>query len=97
MFERELRKYPLSIAVRHGRCGTCPKTLTRFLSVCENACQRMNTDQARHAQIEVLGIILETICDSMVDKCWRGWCLDNAHRPLRILGFYRIQKKRRRT
>lgn len=83
MLKQKLDKYPLSKAVRNGRCGTCPKTLTRFLSTCEKVCQQMPDDQARQNQVEVLEIILETVCDSLVAKCWRGWCLDNAHRPLR--------------
>lgn len=83
MFKQDLHQYPLSQAVRNGRCGTNPNTLTHFLSACEDACQCMSTAQARQTQVDVLEIILETICDSMVDKCWRGWCLDNAYRPLR--------------
>ncbi len=83
MLQQKLSEYPLSKSVRNGRCGTCPKTLTRFLTACESACQGLPPEQARQMQVEVLEIILETICDCMIAKCWRGWCLDNAHRPLR--------------
>lgn len=83
MLKQQLDQYPLSKAVRNGSCGTCPKILTQLLSTCEKVCGHMPAEQARQNQVEVLEIILETVCDSLVDKCWRGWCLDNAHRPLR--------------
>ena len=83
MLQQALRKYPLSKSVRYGQCGTCPKTLTKFLSACEDACEKLSAQQARQVQIDVFEILLDTICDCMIAKCWRGWCLDNAHRPLR--------------
>ena len=83
MLKQKLSGYPLAKAVRYGRCGTSPKVLTKFLSACEQASSAMPNEQARQTQVEVMQVILETVCDCMIDKCWRGWCLDNAHRPLR--------------
>lgn len=95
MLQQKLSSYPLTQAVRNGRCGTCPKLLTKFLSACEQASQSMPSEHARQTQVEVLEVLLETVCDCMIDKCWRGWCLDNAHRPLRnirLLSASREQK-----
>ena len=83
MLKQKLSGYPLAKAVRYGRCGTCPNVLIKFLCACEQASQAMPNEYARQTQVEVLEVILDTICDCIVDKCWRGWCLDNAHRPLR--------------
>ena len=83
MLKQKLSGYPLAKAVRYGRCGTSPKVLTQFISACEQASSAMPPGDARQTQVEVLEVILETVCDCMIDKCWRGWCLDNAHRPLR--------------
>jgi hypothetical protein len=83
MLQQKLSEYPLGKSVRNGRCDTCPKTLTQFLTTCEGVSQRMPPEQARQVQVDALEILLETICDCMIAKCWRGWCLDNAHRPLR--------------
>lgn len=96
MLKQNLRQYPLSQAVRHGRCGTCPKTLTRFIDTCSQAGAKMPVDQCRQLHIGVLEILLDTVCDSLVDKCWRGWCLDNIYKPLsyvRVLSKSAHQKR----
>jgi hypothetical protein len=30
----------------------------------------------------ILDLLMETVCDDLIAKCWRGWCLDNIYRPL---------------
>jgi len=30
---------------------------------------------------------METVCDDLIAKCWRGWCLDNIYKPLGALRF----------
>ncbi|RBP50653.1 hypothetical protein [Arenicella xantha] len=56
----------------------------------------MPASQQRQLQIDMLRIILDTICDCQIAKCWRGWCLDNVYRPmayLRILSQSDQQKR----
>lgn len=96
MLKQELRQYPLSKAVRNGRCGTCPKTLTQFLDTCGQAGTKMSNEQCRQLHIDVLDILLDTICDTLIAKCWRGWCLDNTYKPLsyvRVLSTSPEQKR----
>lgn len=78
----KISNYYLSKAVRNGRCGTDPKSLTRFLSICNAAADSLPRNRARQLQIEVMNLIMETVCDDLVAKCWRGWCLDNIYIPL---------------
>ncbi|MEM7360858.1 MAG: hypothetical protein AAF431_17340 [Pseudomonadota bacterium] len=82
MLKQPLRMYPYSRAVRNGRCGTCPKTLTSFIDLCHETGLMMPREERRKLHLEVIEIIQETICDPLIAKCWRGWCLDNLDKPL---------------
>ncbi|GAA6138887.1 hypothetical protein NBRC116583_26340 [Arenicella sp. 4NH20-0111] len=82
MLKNALRDYPLSQAVRHGKCGTCPKILTRFIRAANSAAQTLSREQNRRVQIEILEVISDTVCDPLIASCWRGWCLDNCYLPL---------------
>ena len=82
MLKQDLKQYPLSKSIRYGLCGTCPTTLTHFLDTCAQAGTKMTGEQCRQLHIDVLDILLDTICDTLIARCWRGWCLDNTYRPL---------------
>jgi len=75
MLKQDLKHNPLSQAVRNGRCGTNPTTLIQFINACSHAGIKMTSDQCRQLHIDVLDILLETICDTLIARCWRGWCL----------------------
>lgn len=82
-----LRDSPMSVAVRNGQCGTCPKLLTNYLSQCSNAAHQLPRTQKMEFYENVLDVLMETVCDDLIAKCWRGWCLDNVYKPLGALRF----------
>ena len=81
----KLKQTSLSRQVRRGKCGTTPKVLTRYLDVCDERSENLTREQARRIYISAFNVILETICDDLVARCWRNWCLDNITRPLGML------------
>lgn len=82
-----LRDFPMSIAVRNGRCGTCPKLLTTYLSKCSSVAHQLSRIQKLEFYRSVLDVLMETVCDDLIAKCWRGWCLDNIYKPLGALRY----------
>jgi len=42
-------------------------------------------EAARNLYLQATHVLLETICDELIAKCWRCWCLDNIYRPLACL------------
>ena len=93
---KAIHNIPIVKAVRFGCCGTCPQLLIQFIQACNKAGSRLSRQDERRLQIEVLCVLLDTVCDSMIDDCWRGWCLDNACHPLsaiRRLSYTREDKR----
>jgi hypothetical protein len=82
-----LRDLPMSIAVRNGRCGTCPKLLTNYLNELRNVAHQVPRKQKLEIYKSVIDVLMETICDDLIAKCWRGWCLDNIYKPLGALRY----------
>jgi len=81
----KLKQASLSRQVRRGKCGTSPRLLTRYLDVCDERSDNLTREQARRIYISAFNVMLETICDDLVARCWRSWCLDNITRPLGML------------
>lgn len=77
-----LHDLPMSAAIRNGKCGTCPTLLTNYLDKCSNFAKQLPLTQKREVYKNILDILMETICDDLIAKCWRGWCLDNLYKPL---------------
>jgi hypothetical protein len=78
---------PMSIAVRYGQCGTCPKLLTNYLSKLGDVAHQFPRERKIEIYKSVLDVLMETVCDDLIAKCWRGWCLDNIYKPLGALRF----------
>ena len=81
----ELKQISLSRQVRNGRCGTKHKLLIRYFEACDNIANGLTREQARRIYVSVFNVIMETVCDDLIAKCWRGWCLDNIGKPLSML------------
>ena len=81
----KLKQMSLSRRVRNGRCGTKPKLLMRYFEACDNRVEDLTREQARQVYICACNVIMETVCDDLIAKCWRGWCLDNIGKPLNML------------
>lgn len=81
----KLKQISLSRQVRRGCCGTPPKVLTHYLDACDQRAQDLSREQARQLYISVFNVIVEVVCDDLIAKCWRGWCLDNVYKPLAML------------
>jgi len=81
----KLKQVSLSRQVRRGRCGTSPKLLTRYLDACEQRAKDLSREQARRLYISTFNVLLDVVCDDLIAKCWRGWCLDNTAKPLAML------------
>ncbi|MEO0368104.1 MAG: hypothetical protein AAF197_04875 [Pseudomonadota bacterium] len=82
MLKKKLKDHALSRKVRYGKCGTPPDVLTDFIKAASRAAESMPREQCRQVHIEMLELIRETVCDSLIARCWRGWCLDHSYIPL---------------
>lgn len=80
-----LNNISLSQEVRYGRCGTPANILMRYFKYCDDQSEGLTREQVRRIYISAFNVILETVCDDLIARCWRGWCLDNIGKPLKML------------
>jgi len=76
------RKQCLVQKVRQGKCNTPQSVLFDYLKYCEEQTEGLNKAQARRIHLSVFNVILETICDDLVARCWRNWCRQNINSTL---------------
>ena len=59
----------------------------RYFDICDHRASSLTREQARRVYLSVFNVLTETICDDLIAKCWRGWCLDNIGKPLSRLRY----------
>jgi len=81
----KIRKSSLSNAVRQGRCGSDPRVVPEFIRSQTIASAEQTRDEQWLAQNGIVELLLETIADPLLARCWRNWCLQCCCMPLHTM------------
>ena len=81
----KVSKSKLGQAVRHGRCGSDPRLVPEFIRSESMASAEQTRDEQWQVQVEIVGLLFETVADPLLANCWRNWCLQCCCMPMHTL------------
>jgi len=80
-----LKSSKLGTAVRDGRCGTDPRLVPEYIRAETLESSNLSREEQWQTQAEIVGLLFETISDTLLASCWRRWCLQCCCMPLHTL------------